>query len=302
VPRAARIPADLANRPFNLNEAREHGLTKHHLVGAQWRRLGGGYYASSAIADAPMVRLTAALRRLPDGAVLSGRSAAFLHGLDYPPCSPIEVTIRGTSRFAGLAIRRNFLVPEDIVMRKGLRVTSPLRTVVDLVSRLTTVEGVVALDAALHKRLLRLEQVRAWADVHPRHRGVAKLRRAIDLAEPKAESPMETRLRLVLVLAGLPRPRVQVSLGNEDTFLGRADLYYAGPRLIIEYDGGTHRDRLAYDDRRQNRLVDAGYRLLRFTAADILESPDSIVALVRRNLALDLNFAITAETGPSSVS
>src|SRR5438034_7484353 len=67
VPRAARIPADLANRPFNLNEAREHGLTKHHLVGAQWRRLGGGYYASSAIADAPMVRLTAALRRLPDG-------------------------------------------------------------------------------------------------------------------------------------------------------------------------------------------------------------------------------------------
>jgi len=234
-----------------------------------------------------MVRLAATLRRLPDGAVLSGRSAAYLHGLDYPPCSPVEVTIRGTSRFAGLAIRRNFLVPEDIVMRKGLRVTSPLRTVVDLVSRLTTVEGVVALDAVLHKRLLRLEQVRAWADVHPRHRGVAKLRRAIDLAEPKAESPMETRLRLVLVLAGLPRPRVQVSLGNEDTFLGRADLYYAGPRLIIEYDGGTHRDRLAYDDRRQNRLVDAGYRLLRFTAADILESPASIVALVRRNLALD---------------
>ena len=98
---------------------------------------------------------------------------------------------------------------------------------------------------------------------------------------------METRLRLVLVLAGLPRPRVQVSLGNEDTFLGRADLYYAGPRLIIEYDGGTHRDRLAYDDRRQNRLVDAGYRLLRFTAADILESPASIVALVRRSLGLD---------------
>jgi len=113
---------------------------------------------------------------------------------------------------------------------------------------------------------------------------------------------METRLRLLLVFAGLPRPRVQVSLGNAVTFLGRADLYYASHRLIIEYDGGTHRDRLAYDDRRQNRLVDAGYRLLRFTAADILESPDSIVALVRRNLALDLNFAITAETGPSSVS
>jgi len=286
VPRAARIPAELAHRPFNLNEAREHGVTKHQLVGAQWRRLGGGYYASSAIADAPMVRFTAALRRLPDG-VLSGLSAAFLHGLDYPPCSPVEVTIRGTSRFAGLAICRNLLVPEDIVMRRGLRVTSPLRTVVDLVSRLATVEGVVALDAALHKRLVSLEHVRAWIDAHPRHRGVAKLRRAVDLAEPEGESPMETRLRLILVFAGLPRPQVQVSLGDEVTFLGRADLYYASHRLIIEYDGGTHRDRLAYDDRRQNRLVDAGYRLLRFTAPDILESPASIVALVRRNLASD---------------
>jgi very-short-patch-repair endonuclease len=155
------------------------------------------------------------------------------------------------------------------------------------VSRLSTVEGVVALDAALHKRLVSLGQARGWAVAHPRHRGVAKLRRAVDLAEPRAESPMETRLRLLLVFAGLPRPRVQVSLGNEVTFLGRADLYYEGPRLIIEYDGGTHRHSLASDDRRQNRLVDAGYRLLRFTAADILESPASIVALVRRSFGLD---------------
>ena len=53
----------------------------------------------------------------------------------------------------------------------------------------------------------------------------------------------------------------------------------------IEYDGGTHRDSLVADNRRQNRLVNAGYRLLRFTAADVLSAPESVVSLVRGALA-----------------
>jgi very-short-patch-repair endonuclease len=97
---------------------------------------------------------------------------------------------------------------------------------------------------------------------------------------------METRLRLLLVLAGLPHPRSQVSLRDDfGLFLARPDLYYPDARLAIEYDGATHRDCLAADNRRQNRLVDAGYRLLRFTAADVLSAPDSTVALVRRALS-----------------
>jgi len=96
---------------------------------------------------------------------------------------------------------------------------------------------------------------------------------------------METRLRLVLVQAGLPRPLVQVSLRNRDgLFVGRPDLYYPPQRLAIEYDGATHRESLAADNRRQNRLIEAGYRILRFTANDVLNSPDSVVALVRRSV------------------
>jgi very-short-patch-repair endonuclease len=52
-------------------------------------------------------------------------------------------------------------------------------------------------------------------------------------------------------------------------FLGRADLYYPDRRLVIEYDGENHRDRLVSDVRRQNALVNAGYHVLRFTAADL---------------------------------
>lgn len=96
---------------------------------------------------------------------------------------------------------------------------------------------------------------------------------------------METRLRMLLVLAGLPRPQVQVPLRDPvGLFVGRPDLYYVSERLAIEYDGATHRDSLAADNRRQNRLVNAGYRLLRFTAADVLSTPDSVIQQVKQAL------------------
>ena len=104
------------------------------------------------------------------------------------------------------------------------------------------------------------------------------------LAEP-AESPMETRLRWLLLQAALPRPEVQVDLHDASgRFVGRADLYYREPRLVIEYDGSNHRDRLIEDNRRQNLILNAGFELLRFTAADVMQRPDTVVALVQQVL------------------
>jgi very-short-patch-repair endonuclease len=97
---------------------------------------------------------------------------------------------------------------------------------------------------------------------------------------------METRLRWLLIQARLPRPEVQTSLSDAATsFVGRADLYYPSKRLILEYDGGNHRERLVEDNRRQNLLVNAGFRLLRFTAADIYGRPQVVVAQVRAALS-----------------
>jgi hypothetical protein len=80
VSRAPQIPDALTTGPFNLEEARRHGLTKDHLLGASWRRLGGGFYALRAIADDPIVVIAATSRRLPTTAIFSGRTAAWLHG------------------------------------------------------------------------------------------------------------------------------------------------------------------------------------------------------------------------------
>ena len=289
VARAPLIPVALRTGSFNLEDARQHGLTKDHLLGASWRRLGGGFYALRAIADDPNVVLAATSRRLPVTAVFSGRTAGWLHGLDLPPCNPVEVTLplsSHTSRLTGIAVRRAAVMANEAVTRRGYPTTSAVRTLSDLARRLPLVEGVAALDMALHKRLLQLDELGSWACAHPRYPGVARLRRSIELAEPATESVMETRLRLLLVMAGLPRPQAQTRLYDEaGLFLGRPDLYYPDHRLALEYDGSTHRENLTGDNRRQNRLVDAGYRLLRFTAADVLSDPDSLVALVRRALS-----------------
>lgn len=211
-------------------------------------------------------------------------------GLDLPPCDPVEVTVSGGERLSkrvGTVVRRARLGPGEVVQRRGLRVTSPVRTVLDLCSRLPLVEAVATIDMSLQRRLVHLDDLRAYVAEHPRRKGIARLRRAVELADPGAESPMERRLRVLLVLAGLPRPETQVRLHDaQGRFLARTDLYYRDARLCLEYDGSTHRDSLVGDDRRQNRLLAAGFRLLRFTAADVLGSPDDVIAQTRAALHL----------------
>ena len=63
----------------------------------------------------------------------------------------------------------------------GQPATSVVRTIADLGRRLRLVEAVATLDMALHRRLLELVHVSSWAGAHPRYRGVARLRRAIEL-------------------------------------------------------------------------------------------------------------------------
>ena len=283
------VPAELTRGPFTVAEARQAGLTWRQLQGASWRRIGSSLYVRAALADNPELLLAAVHRRLPVAAAFSGQTAAWLHGLELPPCDPVEVTIPescGISARAGMIVRRALLGDQDVVERRGMRVTSAVRTLADLSRRRPLVEAVVAVDMALHRAVVELGQLHAYMATHARRKGVVRLRQAIELAEPASESAMETRLRLVLVQAGLPRPEAQVPLHDEQgRFLGRPDLYYRPQRLGVEYDGGTHRDSLLEDNRRQNRLLNAGFRLLRFAAADVHRTPDSVVAVVRAALA-----------------
>jgi hypothetical protein len=228
--------------------------------------------------------LVAAWRQaLPADAVFAGRTAAWLHRLELEPDGRLEVAVpvrRQLRSRAGLDVWRCDLDPTEIALVRGCRVTTVSRTLLDLCVRRPTVEALIALDCATRRRMTidNLE--------FAQRPGAARLRRLIKLAAP-AESPMETRLRWLLLNAGLPAPEVQADLLDaDDRFLARADLYYRRARLVIEFDGDNHRERLVGDDRRQNVLIGAGFRVLRFTSADVYRQPEIVAAQVGGALTL----------------
>jgi hypothetical protein len=246
-------------------------------------------YVWAALPDTPELKIRAACRRLPTAAVFSGGTAGWLHGIDGVAYEPMEVTIPkgiGVRARTGIVVRRAGLNSNEIVNLRDMRATSVLRTLRDLSFRLSVTEAVVVVDTALHAGLVSLSDLNAFCLARAGGVGVAHLRRVASFAEPATESPMESRLRMLLVLGGLPRPKAQVSLhDSQGRFVGRPDLYYPDHRLGLEYDGAIHRTSLAEDNRRQNRLLAAGFRLLRFTAGDVLHNPDSVTMQVRTMLA-----------------
>ncbi len=281
--RTPRVPAELKSRPFTLHEARTAGLSLSALRGKSWQRVGSRLYRWSGSAGDPWNLIDAFRRDSPDSAVFVERTAAWMHRLDVNPANPVQVSLPQGCRLIsreGLEIRHSDLTAETLEIN-GIRVTCIHRTLLDLCARSSPVEALVVLDMAVLARLTDHDALLGYAGAVRGRAGALRLRSLARIAGP-AESPMETRLRWLLVKARLPMPDVQSDLYDEaGNFLGRADLYYPQAHLVIEFDGGNHRDRLVSDDRRQNSLINAGYRILRFTSADVYGRPHGIVAEVR---------------------
>ena len=261
--------------PFTLDDARAAGLTPTALRSKPWIRLERGLYSwNDPTPD--LWKHFLALQRLIPGATFAGRTAAWLHGIHHLEArDPIEVIVplrSGMRSRRGLNVRRADLSPIAIVEIRLVRTTSVARTLNDLCPRLSGVEALSVLDAALNLNFIERGSLM-------RSRSLI-IRALAPLAEP-AESPMETRLRWLILKSGLPRPEVQKDLHDSSgRFIGRADLYYPDTRLVIEFDGGNHRDRLVDDNRRQNLLMNAGYNMLRFTGSDIYNRPETVVAQI----------------------
>jgi hypothetical protein len=142
----------------------------------------------------------------------------------------------------------------------------------------------VAIDALLNLGRLSIADAMAYAERRSTWTGAARARGALALAASGAESPMETRLRLLLVRAGLPTPVLQHRLVNgRGSLVARLDLAYVPERLGVEYDGEHHFETSAVrkDLLRQNAVRSLGWSLFRFNAEDVLHHPARVLAEVR---------------------
>src|SRR5690242_19166722 len=206
---------ELHRAPFTVAEARQAGMQWRELQTRNWTRTSRGQYAWAGLPQNARLKLLAVALRMPARYAFSGPTAAYLLGQDPSLTEPIEVTISRdvpVRARVGVKLRRAALDESEVIARHGFRLTFSMRSVCDLGSRRDIVESVVAIDTALHLRLVTMPQLTQHLATHAGAKGIKRLRRAVSFADARSESPMETRLRLHLISGGLPSPSVQCEL------------------------------------------------------------------------------------------
>jgi Protein of unknown function (DUF559) len=258
------------------------------LKSRAWRRLLPDVYVATAAYASGDHRMwcSAAALAIPPGAALGGWSAAYLHGVDVLPQDArvwINLPVPGRMRpRRRLAVHRTPMRPHELDGYGDIPVTIPLRTAFDLGRRLPRTDALVAVDAMCH-RLLTLDQLARHAAERDGWPGIQQLREVILLSDPLAESPMESRTRLLLHDGGAPPVVAQYEVRTASgRLVARLDLAYPRWRIGIEYEGDHHRDRDQFrsDIARHNELREMGWLILHFTADDVLRHPDRLLRQV----------------------
>lgn len=286
MPRPRRPPA-LHGCVFRARDVLRDGLlTPDALRSSAWRRLFRGVYADARLPESFGLRVRAARLLAPQSGVFSGRTAAYLHGATelVDLRSPVEVSIPDGVRFGpvhGMRVRRVALPPTDVARLGEWRCTTAVRTALDFGRWEPLPEAVAALDVMLRRSIVATGEVRDEARLRT-GRGFRQAQKAVALADPRAESQPESRLRVLLALAGL-FPDVQYPVRDGDgVVVARVDLAFVEQRVAIEYDGAWHSapGQFAKDRRRLNRLVAAGWTVFHVTAVD-MRDPAGLVARLR---------------------
>jgi Transcriptional regulator, AbiEi antitoxin len=234
-------------------------------------------------------------------AVLSGATAAWVWGLPRPRPIPSTVHLTDPRRWRrgrGWLMTRAELPDAEVTARGAYRVTTAARTVVDLARSWPEIHAVAAVDAALLRRLTTEEELRGVLDRQANVPGIPRAVRAVDLADGRAESWLETCGRLTFAALGLPAFTPQVELWAEGRLLKVADGWYPDAALAIEFDGRvkyrrprygrTPEEELWKEKRDEDLLRSIGVRFVRVAFADLSVSRRAgLDGLVRRQLATE---------------
>lgn len=241
-----------------------------------YRRVLHGLYVDDTVPDSPELRWAALAQVLPAEAALSGRAALWAMGVDVLPLDgTLDVTtVRGRhlEKRPGMTPHAALLPDDELVeLPGGLLVVSAARAFVDVARRESLVEAVALGDAVLRSGAATVEELEAAVERAVGLRGIVDARKVVPHLEPRSESQGESRLRMSLVLGGLPRPEAQVDFYTEGgEHLARVDLVVKD--VLLEYDGREQRLKkpvFVQDRRRQNALVDRGAELRRYSSEDV---------------------------------
>jgi very-short-patch-repair endonuclease len=283
--------------PFRAKDARARGIGEKRLRGGDLLAPFSGVRvpATEQDPDPVLARCAAYAATMAPGQFFSHSTAARIHGLPVPgreEGEPLHVTVfqpDRAPRARGILGHHARAESFDVVVRHGWFVVAPADTLRQLATSLRVEDVVVAGDSAVGGRdpLVSMGELQALARRQRGARGAAVLRAAVDLIRVGAESPQETRLRLLLRNAGLPEPELNLDIQDAaGRFVARGDLVYPQYRVVVEYDGDQHRTSRAQFERDVERLEElsrTGWRVIRVLAHHLRDAP-ALAARVRAAL------------------
>jgi hypothetical protein len=210
--------------------------------------------------------------------VLAGRSAAELWGIRQGARAVVEVISPRRLELPGIEAHRIVLPDDEVTLRRGIPVTTPARTLLDLAAVVGERYLHAAFDEAEVRRLASPTSLDALVTRYPGRRGTSAIRRVLEDHRKNGEtvlrSVLERRFLALLDDHGLPRPRMN-RVGAE----GELDARWPEQRLIVECDGfASHGTRKAFEaDRARDRALQvAGWRVVRITWRQLTNDADVI--------------------------
>ncbi|HWJ83116.1 MAG TPA: type IV toxin-antitoxin system AbiEi family antitoxin domain-containing protein [Nocardioides sp.] len=258
----------LPNVPFTAASAAELGISRHTLRRmlreGLVRRITKSVYVDSSLPDTVELRAQALALVVRPHQVVCDRTAAWLWGIDVLPWSDHDVlpAVETAATGGGSPCTRaaadghtRQLADSDTTTLAGLKVTTPLRTALDLACVLERRDALAALDAFRREHGLTSQQLVIGVVRFAKRRGVVQARELIPLSDPRSESVRETWTRLAIIDAGLPAPDLQVWIEVDGVRIYRLDLAYPRHRVAVEYDGWE-----AHERTEEQRRHDQGRR------------------------------------------
>ena len=284
----------MPSRPLHGVFIASHAIAEGSLSRAQLRRLGyrrlvQGVYADPGLPVDHRLRCSGVALLLPPGTAIGGHSAAAWHGAPFASThDPVTVLRTADVRWSGprgVRVHRTVLDAGEVEVLDDVPVTSALRTAWDVAALEPLGTAVAALDAMVRIGAVSMGDLTTRVEAGVGEWGVTRVRRALGLVDPRAQSAPESRVRVALAVAGLA-PVPQFVVLHRGEFLGRVDLAFPEAKLIVEYEGEHHFDaeQIVRDDARYAALVAAGWRVIRLHAPD-LRDLESVVSRVRAALA-----------------
>jgi len=205
--------------------------------------------------------------------VITGRAAAALHGAKWvPDDTPVELLWSNSNPPDGIIARRESIAPGEITSVNRIFVATPARTALGLGRHLPRNEAVARLDALGQATGVAAADILELSHRYKGGKGVRRCREAVDLMDAGAQSPQETRVRLLLIDKGFPRPETQIPLlGHYGDPFAYLDMGWRNMMIAVEYDGEHHRtstEQYRWDARRLRKIIAMRWIHIRVIAGD----------------------------------